>query len=404
MNSKTKRATALVFVLVALGMGWVVAQRISTKSAATIARTATTAPPVFELTAIDVERVLSIRVDQNIAISGTLKARDSALVKARVTGQLQGFSLREGDAVKAGQVIARIDAEEYTARVQQVQQQADAAKAQVAIAQRQYDNNQSLVSQGFISQTALATASATLQAAQANYEAALSAVKISQKALTDTVLTAPINGTISQRFAQPGEQVGMDARVVEIVDLSRMELEAALSAADSLWVQMGQHALLQIETSPYPVSATVTRINPSAQAGSRNVLVYLQIDMADTATAPKPPSAQTAPQLSNAKAQQLALRQGLFAEGQLSRGFIQALTVKLDAVRTDKPEPYVQLIENDRVVHRNVETGLRSKIEGETRVVVQGIAENSAILSGRVGLMQPGSLVKLAPQMSATAP
>lgn len=84
---------------------------------------------------------------------------------------------------------------------------------------------------------------------------------------------------------------------------------------------MGQKAQLTVEGAATPVQATVVRINPSAQAGSRAVPVYLRVDQ----------PAQTA-----------SLRQGLFVQGLLTTGSAQVLTVPLDAVRTDKPAPYLQ--------------------------------------------------------------
>jgi multidrug efflux system membrane fusion protein len=70
----------------------------------------------------------------------------------------------------------------------------------------------------------------------------------------------------------------VDARVIEIVDLSRLELEATLSGADSVAVRVGQQASCRLKAQAQPVMARVVRINPSAQAGSRSVLVYLALD------------------------------------------------------------------------------------------------------------------------------
>jgi multidrug efflux pump subunit AcrA (membrane-fusion protein) len=189
---------------------------------------------VVELADSDVVKAETRELAQGLPISGSLKAVNSALVKARAAGELQGLALREGDAVKAGQVIARVDATEYNARLKQAQEQADAAKAQIDSAQRQWDNNKALVDQGFISKTALDTSWNNFAAAQATHKAALAAVEMARKTLDDTVLRAPISGVVAQRLAQPGERVGIEARVIEIVDLSRLELEATLSPADSM--------------------------------------------------------------------------------------------------------------------------------------------------------------------------
>lgn len=332
------------------------------------------AQTVVELANSDIIKARINELNQGLAISGSLKAANSALIKARVAGELQGLTVREGDTVKAGQVVARVDATEYAARLQQAQDQADAAKTQIVIAQRQFDNNKALVDQGFISKTALDTSLATLNSAQASHRAALANVDVAKKAMADTVMRSPLSGLVSQRLAQPGERVSVDARIIEVIDLGRIELEASLSAADSLNVKVGQTAMLQIEGSSTPVKSQVVRINPNAQSGSRNVLVYLSLA---TAT---------------------GLRQGLFAQGTLGTTKVSALTVPLSAVRTDKPAPYVQVVDNNTVKHRPVELLQRGDVtrdgRTETMVAVKGIAENTMVIAGALGTLREGTAIK----------
>ena len=360
---------ALAVVVVAIAASSLVAARKARQLALTSANTQT---PSVELAASDVVKVQAIDIAQGIAVSGSLKAVNSAFVKARVSGELQGLTLREGDFVKAGQIIARIDASELQSRVLQARQQAESAKAQVDVVQRQYDNNKALVDQGFISKTALDTSLANLNAAQATYKAALAGTDVAKKSVDDTVLKAPISGQVSQRLAQTGERVGIDARIVEIVDLSRMELEATLSAADSTQIQVGQLAQLRIEGSSKAVTAKVARINPTAQAGSRSVLAYLSID----STSAQP------------------LRQGLFAQGTLGTARVLLLAVPLASVRTDKPVPYVQVIENAQVVYKSVELGVRGSTDGVDVVAVKGLTDGAVVIRDNVGSLHEGTSVK----------
>jgi RND family efflux transporter MFP subunit len=332
---------------------------------------------VVELAQTDVVKAETRQLAQGLPISGSLKAVNSAVVKARAAGELQGLTVREGDTVKAGQVIARVDATEYLARVQQAQQQADAAKAQIDIAQRQFDNNKALVEQGFISRTALDTSLNNLEAAKATHKAALAAVAMNRKTLEDTVLRSPITGVVAQRLAQPGERIAVDAKVVEIVDLSQLEVEATLSGADSVDVRVGQDAVLQVEGTSRPVLAKVARINPSAQPGSRSVLAYLAI------------------------ADATGLRQGLFAQGTLATAQTSALAVPLSAVRTDKPAPYVQVVENNQVAHKTVQTGVRGDSGKEAMVAVTGLAPGALVIRGNIGPLREGTAVKFT---SAPAP
>ncbi|HEY8905146.1 MAG TPA: efflux RND transporter periplasmic adaptor subunit, partial [Rhodoferax sp.] len=273
----------------------------------------------MDLLPADLITVSTRQLSLSVAISGAINAVNSAVVKARVAGELRGLKVREGDRVQAGQVLGQIDPTDPDARLRQARQQAQAARAQVDIAQRTHDNNTALTAQGFISTTALASSQANLAAAQANYSAAQSAADISAKGLSDTLLRAPISGFVSQRLAQPGERVAIDAKVLTIVDLSQLEMQAELNSADVLQVKVGQTAQLRVTGLAQTVSASVARINPSASVGSRAVLVYLSI------------------------APGTALRDGLFAEGLLAIGTLDTLAVPLSAVRTDNPKPYVQV-------------------------------------------------------------
>lgn len=360
---------ALVVVLLTVGVLRTLSAR-KAQQQAVATQAAQRTQTVVELGAADVVQVKTRELAQGLPISGALKAVNTAIVKARVAGELQGLTVREGDSVTAGQIIARVDSTEYQARMQQAQQQAESAKAQIDIARRNFDNNRSLVEQGFISKTALDSSAASLAAAEATYRAAQAGAEVAGKSLMDTVLRAPIAGLVSQRLAQPGERVAIDARIVEIVDLSRIELEVSLSASESLDVRLGQSAVLQIEGAARPVTARVVRINPSATTGSRAILVYLAVD------APT------------------GLRQGLFAQGTLGTGRVQALTVPLNAVRTDKPQPYVQLVSNNQVLHQTVEIGARGEVDGQAMVAIKGVAEHASVVSGSVGALRAGSAVK----------
>ncbi len=362
---------AVIVALLAAGALRVLSSRKDKAAALQAQQVSQKTEAVMSLTATDLVPVKTRLLTQTLAIAGPLKAVNAAFVKARVPGELQGLTVREGDLVKEGQVIARVESTEFQSRVRQAQQQAESAKAQVDIAKRSFENNRSLVDQGFISKTALESSLASLAAAEANFQAAQAGAEVAVKSLQDTVLRAPISGLIAQRLAQTGERVAIDARIVEIVDLSRLELEASLSAADSILVTVGQAAQLTVEGAAKPIAAKVVRVNPSAVAGSRAVLAY--VALASTA----------------------GLRQGLFAQGTLELGKAKTLTVPMSAVRTDKPQPYVQIVVNGRIVHQNVVLGVRGEFEGQSMVGIKDVPENASILSGTMGVLQSGTQVKL---------
>jgi len=367
---------ALVVALLVLGVGRAVSKR---QAQAQASAAAPAAAPALLIAPQEVWTVRRHPMVLGVPVSGTLLAVQSATIKARVAGELQGLDLREGDSVRQGDVVARIDATEMQARLRQAQQQADAAGAQVAINQRQFDNNRALVAQGFISRTALETSQASLQAARASHAAAQAGAEVARNALSDTVLRSPLSGQVAQRLVQNGERVGIETRILEVVDLSQLEVQALMAPADAVQVRIGQVAQLRIEGSSETLRATVARINPSAQAGSRSVPVYLAVD-----------NRQALP----------ALRQGLFVQGTLQTGSADLLTVPLESVRIDKPAPYVQLADTSttpaRVVHRDVRTGARSVVDGQALVAIEGdVPEGSLVLSGRVGPLPEGAALQL---------
>jgi membrane fusion protein, multidrug efflux system len=387
MNTWLKRAAwGAIALVVAAAAGRAYVARQSKAQEAQTAAAQTKAPVVFELAAQDTVRAQQGNLVQSVVVSGSVKAVQTATVKARVAGELRGLGVREGDSVKAGQVLAQVDTTEYAARVQQARQQAQAAASQVDIARRSLDNNQALVTQGFISKTALDTSLANLDGAQANHRAALAAQDIAQKALADTHLRSPITGQVAARWVQNGERVGVDARVLDLVDLSALEVEAALPPGEAARLAVGQTATLQVEGLVNPVAARVVRMSPTAQAASRSVLVYLKLEATP------------------------GLRHGLFAEGRVIVGQRPGVLVPANSVRNDKPQTYVQqIVAGDggtRVAHTAVQVVAQGQAEGAENTplsLVTGIASNSILVSGRAGFIQENTAISLSGPVAPSA-
>jgi len=373
--SRSAKIQLGLLVLLVFAVAWGVVRALDRRStqaasAAAAAQSLQTVP-TYQLGPRDVIAVQQADLEVTVPVSGSLKAVETAAIKARVAGEVQGLTLREGDRVKAGQEVARIDSTEAQARVRQAEQQAAAAQAQVAIARRNQDNNQALVKQGFISPTALDTSTANLEAAEANHRAALAALDIARKGLADTRLRSPLTGFVSARPVQDGERVGVDARVLEVVDLSAFEVEATVAPGAAAPLKAGQTALLRIEGLADPVKATVARINPSVQAGSRSVLVYLRV-----------PAVQ-------------GMRQGLFAQGDVVTGRTQVNAVPQSAVRNDKPQPYIQIIRDGAVVHQTLTEGATGLLDREPMRATPDLAAGTPVLSVSAGLIRDGTPVRL---------
>ena len=382
MKRWLKWIVALVALLV---LGAFVARAIVTRKA----EQAQLAAPAknslgLELAPADVLVVRPVELVRTLEVSGGLKAVESAFIKARVAAEVREVSVREGDPVKAGQLLGRLDATEFTLKLRQAEQQAASAQAQLDIAERTLKNNQALVEQGFISTNALDTSVMSAAGARASLQAAQAAAELAKKAVLDSEIRAPLSGIVSQRLVQPGERVPLDAKLLEIVDLSRIELEAAISPDDVGSVQVGSLARLKVDGLAQPVPARVVRINPSTQAGTRSVLAYLALD-------PVP-----------------GLRQGLFARGTIELQRATLLAVPASAVRVDQARPYVLAVAAGKAVQRAVTLGSRGEAvfgrQAEPAIEIgSGVAAGDTVLRGSTGAIRDGTPVQLA-AAAASAP
>lgn len=379
----TRRFRWLIVIALLVALGAAVFRLMIERRTATSATPAATSNRAgsLELTEGDIVTAANVTLSRSVEVSGSVRAVQSAFVKARVAGEIVRILVREGEAVRAGQVLVEQDTLELGLRLRQAELQASTARSQLEIAQRALTNNRALVTQGFISSTALETSVSNEAAAQASLLVAQTAVDLARKARADATLTAPIAGLVAQRLAQPGERVSVDARLLEIVDLARLEVEIALPPEDVVAVAVGRPAALRIDGIDGDIPARVARINPSAQAGARTVAVYLAIDS------------------------QPGLRQGLFARGRILLDERQVLALPPSAVRTDRALPYVLALEGEQIVARTVRTGARGRTGAQEAVeVVEGLAPGARVLAGSAGAIAEGTRWRAAAAVANPVP
>jgi RND family efflux transporter MFP subunit len=362
----------LLAVLVVGLLGAATSRLLQTRPAEATGAPVAKTPAALELAPGDWHRVRVDQLSRSLDISGSLYAVNSAFVKARVAAEVKSVSVREGDAVRAGQVLAQLDTTEYDWRLRQAEHQAAAARAQLDIAQRNLQNNKALVAQGFISATGMEQAVSTEAGAMSTLQAALAGVELARKARGDATVSAPIAGLIAQRLVQPGERVPVDARLLEIVDLSRIEMQAAVAPEDAGQLRVGARARLEVDGIDVVLPARVVRINPSAMPGSRSVLAYLELDAHP------------------------ALRQGLFARGRIELERRSALLLPLSALRTDQSQAVALRIDGDQVRPRVLELGMRGRVGTTEMVEVRsGLAEGDRVLAAGVGAVRDGTRVRV---------
>jgi membrane fusion protein (multidrug efflux system) len=339
----------------------------------------------LEFAAADVVTVAPVRLVRSIPLTGTLRPVDQTVVRAKVPGELRDLAVREGMAVRRGQAIGRIESADYETRVRERAAQLQAAESQVDQARRTFENTRRLHEREFVSQSALDQARSALEIAVGNRDAAREQLVLARKALGDVVLVAPIDGVVAERFAQPGEKLPIDGRVVSIVNLARMEIEAPVPAAEVGSVTVGQPVELRIEGVAQRHAGRIVRIAPTTQAGTRSVPVYIALDNRDP-----------------------AVRAGLFAQGSLAVETRDGvLAVPQAAVRDAGARTFVYAIVDGRLVERDVKLGLRDEgggsrdagagRSGEWVEVTAGLAAGERIVAVNLGALRVGSPVRIAP-------
>jgi len=387
-TTRSKRWRAPVIGLIVLGLaggGWTVMQ-----SKAKPAAPATAAADdkkkdkqeILELASGDVAAIDARSLAVSLPLSGSLAPLSSATIKSKVSGVVEATTLQEGMTVSAGQVLARIDQADLRARLQQQQAMLDEAQAKLSLATKNEANSQALLKQKYISQNAYDSTQNSVDLARANVKSASAMVEIARIALNDGVIKAPISGVISKRHVQAGEKLAPDMPVYTVVNLAELTLEAQVPASEIPRVKVGQDVRFKVDGfQGRDFAGKVTRINPTTEAGSRAMLVYISVPNSDG-----------------------ALRGGMFAKGSIvTDRTAVAPIVPMVALRTEQGRQVVYKIEGGKVVAQPITLGLRNEDEGYAEVT-GGLDKGANVIISRPDNVKPGVQVKLPANLAMPAP
>jgi RND family efflux transporter MFP subunit len=374
----SKRRLIVVAAIVVAGIALAAFAAVRGKNAG---QAPAAAAPVAEFLQNDLTIVEPGALERALPLTGSLTPLTEATVKAKVAGELVAVAVREGDSVQQGQMLARIDLTDVRAKVAAREADVQGAKAQLVWAEKNRIQQKALLDKAFISQSAFDSIQSNYDVAAAKLRAANAELVVARKAQGDAVLSAPFSGIVSQRHAQPGERVALDAKVISIVDLSRLQLEAAVPPAAIGQVKVGLPMNFRVEGfGEREFAGRIERINPAATAGSRSISVYAVIDNREG-----------------------LLRGGMFAQGALTLSRIDnALAVPASAVREEIGQTFVYAIDDGIVKRKNVRVG---PPDAAGRVqVLEGLAAGDRIVRVNLGALREGVTARLSgPQPAATA-
>jgi RND family efflux transporter MFP subunit len=374
----SRRLVFFIVIIVVVGLAasfWNRPTKPSNPTTAPVAgATTATKNTALEFLPQEIFKISPTELKQTMALSGALRAVDQASVKARVAAEVREVLVREGESVTAGQILVRMDTSEFQARVDQAKGNLNAMRAQLDIATKNRDNNRALLDKGFISRAAFDNTASQYAAAQANVEAAHGALEIVQKLLNDSVVRAPISGLVAVRNVQPGEKVSTDYKLLDIVNLKKMEVEALVPTSDITQIKIGQIVLLHIEGLADEFTGHVTRINPATQAGSRSIAIYIQV----------------------ANPQDI-LKVGMFVDAQLVlRTKAHVIAIPQTAVHKESSGAYVYALENNVIARKIVTLGQDGR-SGEVALIeiTSGLKADDQIVKTDMGNLRPGTTVRI---------
>jgi RND family efflux transporter MFP subunit len=314
------------------------------------------------------------------ALSGALKAEREAQVRAQAGGTVLQLYADQGQAVSAGQPLARIDDAALSSALISAQSAVRSAQQNVEVSRRNVERNQTLAAAGAVAERDLEASRNQLAAAQSQLAGARAQLANAQEQLSKTTVRSPISGVVGSRPVSAGDVVAPGAALYTVVDPGSMRLEASVPAAQLGQVRPG--ASVRFTVSAYPgrtFTGTVQRINPSADPATGQVPVYVTIPNSEG-----------------------RLVSGLFAEGRVESEVRQVLMVGANAVDERGVQPSVLKLQGGKAQRVAVQLGARDQ-ETERVEVTSGVAAGDTLLVGAALGTTPGTQVRIGTAGSAVA-
>lgn len=241
-------------------------------------RTTNTKKNVIRYKEVKVERgVFKITV----TVNGVVRPINRIEVKSKASGQIEEMPVEEGDYVQKGKLIARLDQRDERAEVAQTQADLDIAKAEIKQALRMFDRQDQLFKDYLISEEQRDQIVLSLAVAKGKLVQATTALERAREKLSESMVRAPIDGIILQKYVEVGQiiasgvsNVSGGTPIVDIADMSSVYIEAGVDEIDIGKVQIGQSATVVADAYPQlKFRGKIIRIAPESKI-EQNVTLF----------------------------------------------------------------------------------------------------------------------------------
>jgi len=232
-----------------------------------------TVGPVLEVAVRD--------LPQTIVAEGVVEAIKQTTLGAQVAGRIVVLAVKAGDTVRAGQVLARIDARTADQAVAASRSQIAEAEANLANAKRKHDRNRELVAQKFVSQAALDQSDAEFKAAQAQLAAVTANAGSAVAAQSFTTITAPYAGVVGETHAELGDMAQPGKALVTVFDPRDLRVTATVPQAALAKLRLGDPIRIEIPALGTSVTAAKATVIPLADARTHTSKIRLDLPAGD---------------------------------------------------------------------------------------------------------------------------
>ncbi len=320
-----------------------------------------------------------------LTASGYVVAQRKAAVASKATGRLEYLGVVEGDRVRQGQIIARIENADMRAALDQARANLKLNEAELNDAKQSLDRQKTLLEKGLTSQAEYDAAEARYQRVVASIEVAKAAVTAAEVALENTLIRAPFDGTVLTKNADVGEMVAPMAAsvssrsaVVTIADMKSLEVEADVSEANIDRIRLNQPCEITLDAYPETrYQGFVSKIVPTADRAKATVMVKVGFKSYDSKVLPE----------MSAKVLFLT-KESDVAETTAK----PILTVSAAAIATRNGRSVAYLVQENKAVEVEVTTG---KAMGGLIEIVSGLKAGDRVINRVDENLRDGARVKV---------
>ncbi|MBA3258385.1 MAG: efflux RND transporter periplasmic adaptor subunit [Gemmatimonadales bacterium] len=304
-------------------------------------------------------------------VSGSLEPRQSATVRAEVSGSVLETHADEGARVRRGSLLAVLDDTAVRDAFLSARSQVRSAESALELARRNAERAARLEEAGAIPERDLETARLNATNAEGALADAKARLASASEQLENTRIRAPFNGVVSDRQVDAGDVVQLGAALFTVVDPESLRLEASVPADQLGRLRTGTPVEFSVNGIDRRFTGRIERINPVVDPSTRQVRIYVRI----------PNVEQT-------------LAAGLFAEGRVATDTRRAVAVPVTAVDNRGTSPVLHVLKGGRVAEVEIELGVRDEA-AELVEVQAGLAAGDTVLLGSAQGMTEGSRLRV---------